>query len=106
MRVSSESTLDLPCDGPPKMEPLPAPRATRFLLLQNSELSCSDLAMLIAQTLDNGQYADTATLAPDDRKSTTVYPKGQLLRSIGVSPVRGGQTRALSSHFAVQRSCA
>ncbi len=59
MRVSSESTLDLPCDGPPKMEPLPAPRATRFLLLQNSELTCSDLAMLIAQTLDNGQYAHT-----------------------------------------------
>ncbi len=59
MRVSSESTLDLPRDGPPKMEALPAPRATRFLLFQKGQLVCSDLTMLIAQTLDNGQYAHT-----------------------------------------------
>jgi len=59
MRVSSESTLDLPCDGPPKMEPLPAPRATRFLLLQKGQLMRSDLTMLIAQTLNHNLRAHT-----------------------------------------------
>ena len=54
MPVSNESTLDLPRDGPPRMEALPAPRATRFLLLQKGQLMCSDLTMLIAQTPAGG----------------------------------------------------
>ena len=57
--LSSEATLDLPRDGPPKMEALPAPRATRFLLLQKGQLMCSDLTMLIAQTLNHGLHAHT-----------------------------------------------
>jgi hypothetical protein len=100
------------------MEPLPAPRATRFLLLQNSELTCSYLAMLIAQTLDNGQYAHTVRdrlhfeqlQSPPDPGSSTIASfrpynqKGQLLRSIGGSPVRGGQTPFFSSRAARHHS--
>ena len=34
-------------------------RARRFLLLQKGQLICSDLTMLIAQTLNHGQHAHT-----------------------------------------------
>lgn len=57
--VSSEPTVDLYSDCPPKMEPLPASGATRLLLLQNGQLICPDLTMLIAQTLNHVQHAHT-----------------------------------------------
>jgi len=41
------------------MEPLPASRATRLLLLQNSQLICPGLTMLIAHMLNHGQHAHT-----------------------------------------------
>ena len=51
------ATKNLTRDGFPKMEPLPAARATRFLLLQQGQLMCSDLTMLIAQTFNHGPHA-------------------------------------------------
>lgn len=57
MPVSNESTLDLPRDGPPKMEALPAPRATRFLLLQKGQLMRSDLTVLNAQMFNHSLHA-------------------------------------------------
>ena len=59
VRVASEPSLDLLCDGPPKIEPLPEPRTPRSLLLQKGELACSGQTMLIAQTLNHGQHAHT-----------------------------------------------
>jgi hypothetical protein len=56
MRVASEPSLDLLCNGPPKIEPLPAPRASRSLLLQEGQFACSGQTMLIAQTLNHGQH--------------------------------------------------
>jgi len=41
------------------MEPLPAARATRFLLLQHGQPMRSDLTMPIAQTLNHGLHAHT-----------------------------------------------
>jgi len=54
-----EYILDLPGDCPPKMEPLPASRATRLLLLQNGQLIHPGLTMLIAHMLNHGQHAHT-----------------------------------------------
>jgi hypothetical protein len=59
MRLASEPSLDLLCDGPPKIEPLPAPRTSRSLLLQKRKLACSGQTMLIAQTLNHGQHGHT-----------------------------------------------
>jgi hypothetical protein len=59
VRVASEPSLDLLGDRPPKIEPLPAPRTSRSLLLQKSQLVGSGLTMLIAQTLNHGQHAHT-----------------------------------------------
>jgi hypothetical protein len=45
-------------DGSPKIEPLPAPRTSRSLLLQKGQLMCPGLTVLSAQTLN--------LLIPDD----------------------------------------
>ena len=84
VRVASEPSLDLLCDAPPKVEPLPASRTSRSLLLQKGELACSGQTMLIAQTLNHGQHAHTVRdrlhlgqfSNPPDERSPRFYVRG------------------------------
>src|SRR5271166_2018678 len=48
---------NLTCDSSPEMEPFPAPRATRFLLLQKGQLMRSDLTVLNAQMFNHSLHA-------------------------------------------------